>query len=525
MNKRLSFILSIIFVLPFIFILSACGSNSSNNHTHNYELIVTAPTCSCEGYTTHICSCGESYVDTYTSALGHNFLTYIPDGNASTETDGTKTAHCENNNCSDTDTIIDVDSKFRCEYSLGLEYVPYKNGYAISGKGSCQDSIIIIPNIYNGLPVIAITQYSFSSDNSIEAIKIPNSIISIGTYAFHFCNNLTIYCEVENQQSGWDNSWNSSDRPVIWNVKKIGSNENYRYTIFQDNTVAINKYLNNQTEVEIPKEIESLPVTQIYGYAFYNCSNLRNVTFESPSNMLNISGYAFNKCNLKSIIIPLSVQSIGNYAFSSNNNFIIYCEVKDKPSNWNTSWNYSSLRVIWNIKKVGINENYKYIIFQDNTATISEYLGNATEVEIPKEIESYPITQIYQYAFYDCDNLRNVTFENNSNILSINDNAFAYCNNLKSVILPSSIQNIESRAFYECSNLIDIIIPNNVKNIGFMSFAECEDLTIYCELESKPNGWNENWNDLNNKVYWYSSSSPIISEKYWHYVNGKPVIW
>ena len=41
------------------------------SHTHSYKAVVTAPTCTEKGYTTHTCSCGDSYVDTYTAALGH----------------------------------------------------------------------------------------------------------------------------------------------------------------------------------------------------------------------------------------------------------------------------------------------------------------------------------------------------------------------------------------------------------------------------------------------------------------------
>ena len=41
------------------------------SHTHSYKDIVTAPTCTAKGYTTHTCACGDSYVDTYTNALGH----------------------------------------------------------------------------------------------------------------------------------------------------------------------------------------------------------------------------------------------------------------------------------------------------------------------------------------------------------------------------------------------------------------------------------------------------------------------
>ena len=41
------------------------------SHTHSYKDVVTAPTCTEKGYTTHTCACGDSYVDTYVDALDH----------------------------------------------------------------------------------------------------------------------------------------------------------------------------------------------------------------------------------------------------------------------------------------------------------------------------------------------------------------------------------------------------------------------------------------------------------------------
>ena len=46
-------------------------------HVHSYESVVTAPTCTEQGYTTYTCECGDSYVDDYTDALGHSYATGI----------------------------------------------------------------------------------------------------------------------------------------------------------------------------------------------------------------------------------------------------------------------------------------------------------------------------------------------------------------------------------------------------------------------------------------------------------------
>ena len=87
------------------------------SHTHSYKDVVTAPTCTEKGYTTHTCSCGDSYVDTYVDALGHDWdsgtVTKEP---TATET-GIRTYTCTRCSATKTETIpatgsVDVTQMF-----------------------------------------------------------------------------------------------------------------------------------------------------------------------------------------------------------------------------------------------------------------------------------------------------------------------------------------------------------------------------------------------------------------------------
>ena len=87
------------------------------SHTHSYKAVVTAPTCTAKGYTTHTCSCGDSYVDTYVDALGHAWdsgtVTKQP---TATET-GIRTYACTRCSATKTETIpatgsVDVTQMF-----------------------------------------------------------------------------------------------------------------------------------------------------------------------------------------------------------------------------------------------------------------------------------------------------------------------------------------------------------------------------------------------------------------------------
>ena len=86
-------------------------------HEHSYTAVVTPPTCTEKGYTTHTCSCGDSYVDTYVDALGHAWdngkVTKEP---TATET-GIRTYTCTRCSATKTETIpatgsVDVTQMF-----------------------------------------------------------------------------------------------------------------------------------------------------------------------------------------------------------------------------------------------------------------------------------------------------------------------------------------------------------------------------------------------------------------------------
>ena len=67
----------------------------SVGHIHKYETVVTAPTCTGQGYTTHICKiCGNTYVDDYTEPLGHDFSVWHTDIEATCESEGHQYSIC-----------------------------------------------------------------------------------------------------------------------------------------------------------------------------------------------------------------------------------------------------------------------------------------------------------------------------------------------------------------------------------------------------------------------------------------------
>ena len=101
-------------------------------HTHNYKATVTAPTCTAKGYTTHTCACGDSYVDTYTDALGHAWDSGKVTKQPTATEDGVKTYTCTRCGETKTETI----SATGCP-SAGFTDVPGEDNWAHAGIDYC----------------------------------------------------------------------------------------------------------------------------------------------------------------------------------------------------------------------------------------------------------------------------------------------------------------------------------------------------------------------------------------------------
>ncbi len=109
-------------------------------HVHSYTDVVTDPTCTEQGYTTHTCSvCGDVYTDTYTAALGHDFTDYVSDENATCTVDGTKTAHCNREGCLETDTVTDIGTKGHIITSIVTDPTCTEQGYTTHTCSVCGD--------------------------------------------------------------------------------------------------------------------------------------------------------------------------------------------------------------------------------------------------------------------------------------------------------------------------------------------------------------------------------------------------
>ena len=111
----------------------------------------------------------------------------------------------------------------------------------------------------------------------------------------------------------------------------------------------------------------------------------------------------------------------------------------------------------------------------DGAAIIDGYTGSEKSLEIPSEIDGYPVTQIGWSAFSGCTSLTSITIP--YGVVSIGWKAFFGCTSLTSITSPESVTYLGWKAFSGCASLTSVTIPGSVTSIGIRTFSGCTSLT------------------------------------------------
>ena len=482
--------------------LYAKWTEDNTEHVHSYKAVVTNPTCLLQGYTTHTCECGDSYVDSYVEQTGHEV---------------------ENGVC--------ISCGTRTE-SMGLVYTlnSDNNSYTLTDVGTCTDTDLVIPSAYKGLPVTAIGEGAFLYCDLITSVIIPDSVTSIGSGAFDDCinieeatlpavaipsipkNNLervAITSGESIEASAFSGCTTLTSVTIADSVTSIGNNAFNGCTSIEEATIpslAITYIPKNSLKnvaitsgASIPENafkdcttLESIVIPNsvkgIEASAFYGCTSLESATLSNATR--NIGANAFYNCtSLASVIIPASVRSMGDNVF----------------------YNCASLTSI-TVEEENI--SYKSIdgvLYTKDVTTLIQYPASKTTkvFAIPDSV-----TSLSAYAFYNCDGLESVVIPDSVTIMP--KGIFFGCDNLISMTVPfvgeakdgtgnthfgyifgassytynndyvpSSLKeviitedsSIDYGAFSNCKSLTSVTIGDSVTNIGESAFSNCESLT------------------------------------------------
>ena len=128
--------------------------------------------------------------------------------------------------------------------------------------------------------------------------------------------------------------------------------------------------------------------------------------------------------------------------------------------------------------------------------------------KIKKVLIEDGITNLGNYAFYNCFNLTNIAIPNS--ITRIGDNVFEGCSSLTSINIPNFLTSIGGSAFEGCSNLTSITIPNSMTKIGNYAFSGVKLRTIVAKAKTVPSIEMDSFSDQS-----YHHTTLMIPEGYW----------
>ena len=268
--------------------------------------------------------------------------------------------------------------------------------------------------------------------DGLEEIDIPETVTTIGEYAFANCKNLTTVTGMKN-------------------VTKIG-----KYAFYN---------CSNLKEITIPKSLTDCS----YGI-FSGCSNLKTIKFEKgittiPKHLFDgSSDYSYDSYDswfdgLEEIDIPETVTTIGEYAFDNCKNLTTVTGMK-------------------NVTKIGDGafyncSNLKEITIPDTVESMgtSIFYGCSS---LKKIVWSKSIKEIENNAFKGCSSLTEIIIPDG--VTSIGNNAFQNCTSLASVRIPNSVTSLGTYIFDGCSSLTDVALGKGLTSIPSYMFSNCESL-------------------------------------------------
>lgn len=375
--------------------------------------------------------------------------------------------------------IIEIGEKYQHatdENGITWEY-SYEDGKATNVHYYSGDltgkTEIEIPKLLNGYPVISLcnekeNSHIINTSNhgvyTIETIKIPEGVKSIGDNAFNRCWGLK-NIEIPNSiisigESAFEGCSDLQSINLPDGITNIGSR-----AFYDCRSLESIELLENLTVIE-----EDL---------FNECHKLKTITIND--NVKEIKSHAFAYCFwLEEINIPNSVEVIGDYVFGNCNNLI-------------------RLTIPENITDVSNNCGIEYTAYYNNLPDGIFYMGKVLykyKGEMPENtsIVVREGTEILsRYAFGGQNNLKSVELPDS--VTKIESEAFRNCSNLSSVTMSKNIKYIGEAAFDNCTSLSKIVIWRNVEELGYRTFDKWTDSqTVNFEVEDVQEGWNENWN-------------------------------
>lgn len=260
--------------------------------------------------------------------------------------------------------------------------------------------------------------------------------------------------------------------PISTNAYTSG---NFAYRLTKSGNAEIFDYYGKKTDVVFPAKLDGHKVTAIDTEVnFDEYTHFGKVTISEG--IKKIYANAFDECAITSLVLPSTLKTIGNNAFSNNNFETIKLPGKALDLGEEVFSSCKKLKkVTLPSKLTKIPKGFlcyckklKTVKLPSKVKSIGEsaFLGceKLTKITFPSKL-----SKIGKRAFEECEAI--TTLKLNEGLKTIGNDAFSECFSLKKISFPYTLKTIGKDAFLFNPSLVTVTIPDSVKTIGDYAFG------------------------------------------------------
>ena len=296
--------------------------------------------------------------------------------------------------------------------------------------------------------ITALPNYLFQNCEALTSVGVSDALTSIGTYVFRNCTSLTQFVIPDKVTSIGQYAFAGSGLTSITIPDSVDTMGNYVFDACP-----------NLVTVNMSSKVESLGLGM-----FRNCAMLKDVNFSSASLLTSLGNYAFSGCSsLEEILLPSGVTTIGISAFA-NCTALKEIDLYSVTSLGNSAFN-------------GCSSLERFTFYGPLTTLGTKVFDGCTKLDIVIDQNNTSFAEDESGILYNSTMTEVIDLMGDlegevvlpDSVTTIADGVFAGTGITK-ITLPAGVTEISANLFQNCENLTEVVILGRITTIGNYAF-------------------------------------------------------